>query len=61
MERNEIRRRRRRDRWAQAGVVVLAALVGLIAGLLAPNRSTEPPSGAPVTTSTTNPTNFPTP
>jgi len=50
--RNE--RRRRRDRRAQAGVVLLAVLAGLVAGLLGTHRSWErlppPPASTSVTT-----------
>jgi hypothetical protein len=46
--------RRRRDRRAQLGVVVLAIVAGVVAGLLGTHRSWEPPTHAS-TTSTTAP------
>jgi hypothetical protein len=47
--------RRRRDRRAQIGVVLLAAVAGVVAGLLGTHRSWErPPHGAtPSTTAST--------
>jgi len=47
--------RRRRDRRAQLGVVVLAAVAGVVAGRLGTHRSWERPP-AVSTTSTTIPT-----
>jgi hypothetical protein len=50
--------RRRRDRRAQLGVVVLAAVAGIVAGRLGTHHSWEHP---PATTSTTVPTHSPHP
>jgi len=63
MERVARGRRRRRDRRAQIGVVLLAALAGVGAGLLGTNRSWEglPGRPAPTSTTTTTPASFPAP
>jgi hypothetical protein len=47
--------RRRRDRRAQIGVVLLAAVAGVVAGLLGTHRSWEPPphGATPSTTAST--------
>jgi hypothetical protein len=44
--------RRRRDRRAQLGVVVLAAVAGVIAGFLGTHRAWERPPAAPPTSTT---------
>jgi hypothetical protein len=59
--RNRNERRRRRDRRAQAGVVLVAMLAGLIAGLLGTHRSWERVDRPPASTSTTTPTASPLP
>jgi hypothetical protein len=51
--RNRNERRRRRDRRAQMGVVLLAGAAGLIAGLLGTPRSWERAGPPPASTSTT--------
>jgi len=45
--------RRRRDRWAQVGVLLLAVGAGVVAGLLGTHRSWEDVSPAAPTTTTT--------
>jgi hypothetical protein len=57
-ERTRHERRRRWDRRVQAGVVLIALVAGLVAGLLGTHRSWErsPVSLAPVPSAPTSPT-----
>jgi hypothetical protein len=52
--RRDAESRRRRDRLAQLGVVLLAIAAGVVAGLLGTHRRWED-AGPPVTTTTTAP------
>jgi hypothetical protein len=52
MTRRDDESRRRRDRWAQLGVLLLAVVAGVVAGLLGTHRSWEN-ARTPVTTTTT--------
>jgi hypothetical protein len=52
--RREAEGRRRRDRRAQVGVVLLAVAAGITAGLLGTHRSWEQPRSATTTTTTTS-------
>ena len=54
MTRRDTERRRRRDRRAQIGVLLLAVAAGVTAALLGTHRSWEQPGSAGTTTTTTS-------